>query len=115
MRKARGLSQRALGPLLHVSHATISKWEMGKAAIDADLLPRIAATLGQHPCDFFDERPLDVRRTGTVRATAAAEGVEEDRLHIDYFREQMGLDDEAAIELRKLAELLQRRRPDEES
>lgn len=45
-REQRGYSQRALGELLGISQAAISKYENGERRLDADWLPTVAEVLG---------------------------------------------------------------------
>jgi len=45
MRTAEGLSQEALADRLHVVRQTVSKWEKGISAPDAQLLPTLAEAL----------------------------------------------------------------------
>ena len=45
-RKAKGLTQEEMAASLNVVRQTVSKWENGQSAPDADLLPQVAALLG---------------------------------------------------------------------
>ena len=49
-RKAKNLSQQALGDLLEVSFQAVSTWEQGKFIPDADHLPALAGLLGTLAC-----------------------------------------------------------------
>lgn len=51
-RKAKGMTQRELAEILHVSSSTISKWENGEAFPDLDMLSTIAGIF-QVPFDEF--------------------------------------------------------------
>ena len=44
-RKAKRMSQEELGRELNMTHAAVSKLETGKAKVDADLIPTLAALL----------------------------------------------------------------------
>ena len=58
-RKARGLSQEALGETLGVVSQTVSKWERGESSPDAALLPALADALGVSLDSLFDRVPTD--------------------------------------------------------
>jgi transcriptional regulator with XRE-family HTH domain len=73
LRRARNLTQGALGRRLNVTDATVSRWETGALGIDADMVPELARVLGVRPADLFDApqwdlgRPIDpARRTPLI-------------------------------------------------
>ena len=54
LRKAKGFSQEELALALHVVRQTVSKWEKGTSAPDADMLLQIAGILGCSVGDLLD-------------------------------------------------------------
>lgn len=46
LRKGKGLTQKELGDLLHVSDKAVSKWERGLGCPEVSLLPRLSGILG---------------------------------------------------------------------
>lgn len=46
LRKERGMTQRELAEVLHVSAQAVSKWERGQGCPDVSLLPALAETFG---------------------------------------------------------------------
>lgn len=59
LRTAKGIPQREFGEALGVDRTTVAKWETGKAAPRADMLPRIAKLLGCTVGDLFGEGKED--------------------------------------------------------
>ena len=53
LRRARGLTQRALADALGVTFQAVSKWENGRAAPDIFVLPGMASILGCQIDDLF--------------------------------------------------------------
>ncbi len=76
MRERQGLSQRELARQLHISHATLWKYEHRQAKVDADDLPRFAAVLGAETCDFY--RPSE----------STAPYADASRIEADYARNE---------------------------
>ena len=55
-----GLSQTALGELLHVTPQTVSSWETGRTRPDVDTLENISASLGVGLTELiYGRRPAD--------------------------------------------------------
>lgn len=54
LRKAQGLSQQQLASKLFVDRSTVARWESGARLPDAQLMVRIAATLGTDTNALFD-------------------------------------------------------------
>lgn len=52
-RKARGLTQAAIGETLGVTRQAVTRWEDGSASPSIDLLPMLAATLDCRIDDLF--------------------------------------------------------------
>lgn len=89
-RKRKGLSQKELGEIIHVSQGSISQWEIGKTTPDlktiialADLygvstdylLGRTKNPLSIVPCDtpYVEVTPLEKRILDTYRALSEVE------------------------------------------
>lgn len=54
-RKKKGLTQKELGALLHVSDKVISKWETGKALPDLDMFKELTKILDINVDEFFEK------------------------------------------------------------
>ena len=92
------MSQEALGALLSVAGASVSRYETENSKLRAVDLPRIAEALGVHPCDFFDPPPVS-----SGEALSAA-----DRIALSVLRQDLAPEDLGLME--GIAELLRRRR-----
>lgn len=57
-RKKKGLTQKELGVLLHVSDKVISKWETGRALPDLDMFREISKVLDIDVSEFFKKVDL---------------------------------------------------------
>ncbi len=57
-RKKKGLTQKELGALLHVSDKVVSKWETGKALPDLDMFKSISKVLDINIDEVFDKVEL---------------------------------------------------------
>lgn len=66
-RKERSISVRRMARDLAMSHTALSNQELGKAAIDADDLPRYADYLGISPAAFYDDEELTYEQIGMRR------------------------------------------------
>lgn len=58
-RKAKGLTQEALGALVGVSNQAVSKWENGSTAPDIAIIPTLANALGVSLDEFFGVQKND--------------------------------------------------------
>ncbi len=56
-RKQKGLTQRDLSNILHISYRAVSKWERNISLPDPMLLPMIAEALGCSIDDLFEHFP----------------------------------------------------------
>ncbi len=56
-RKQKGLTQRDLSNILHISYQAVSKWERNISLPDPMLLPMIAEALGCSIDDLFGHFP----------------------------------------------------------
>jgi transcriptional regulator with XRE-family HTH domain len=68
-RRDQGLQQNDLASLLGVTQQAVSKWELGRAAPEIDLLPTLAVALGCRIDDLFthpEQPPGDVAVTGNA-------------------------------------------------
>ena len=54
LRKARGLSQRALAEKMYVTNATVSRWESGHRLPDAVMISRLSEVLGADPNELLN-------------------------------------------------------------
>lgn len=63
-RLAKGLTLAALGALLDLSAAAVSKWEQGRSRPEIIRVPQLAEVLGCDVIDLFSARPARVTRVG---------------------------------------------------
>lgn len=78
LRLSKGLSQEALGDLVGVKKAVISKYETGRVVnIKRSTLQRLADALGVSPADLLD----DVEHTSPIELTASEQAL------LDAFRQ----------------------------
>lgn len=59
IRTEKGLSQSALGDMLHVSRQAVSNWERGKSLPDLEMLTLIASALGVSSAELLQEKQGD--------------------------------------------------------
>ena len=69
-RKKKGLTQKELGALLHVSDKVISKWETGRALPDLDMFREISKVLDIDVSEFFQKVDLKPNASKLVYDTA---------------------------------------------
>ena len=72
LRKARGLSQRALAARINVSVGTIGRYEQGRRVPDADIRRRLAAVLNAGPAERLWASPPFTDLDGAMMAAALA-------------------------------------------
>ena len=83
LRKEKGMTQRELAQLLHMTDKAVSKWERGAACPDTQTIPRLAEILGISIEELMTAKPApEISRKGAgrlvnliLRAIPAAMGV----------------------------------------
>ncbi len=80
LRKQKGLTQRELGALLHVSFQAVSKWERGDSLPDTAMFGDVAQVLGVSVDDLFyqegDLSLIDGQQEGAPKAVVRTEIIE---------------------------------------
>ncbi len=77
-RKLKKMTQKDLAEALEVTHSSVSSWELGKNAIDMDMLNRICKVLGISTTEVYAEN----------NSYENIELDEEMKKHIEYIQER---------------------------